>query len=294
MELNWLTGIFTSMIRQSTPILFVAMGTLFIQTSGIMNMAGEGLMLLSGFIAAYVTFTTGSVWGGMLAATAAIGIIGFLYIVLIQEFYVDQIIMGLSFNALSLGLTTLLNRSFFIAQSAGQSILPGFEFKLFGFSLPVYLGFLIVPLCAWFLHNTRIGLKIRAVGEYPLAVESVGLDVKRIRYIAAIIGSLLIGFGGAFLALGINNMFLDNMVGGRGYIAMTSVSLGKYSPWGILAAVALFGAGDGLQYRMQVAGDFPYQFALMVPYVMTVIAQVFFAHNPRQPSSLTRPYHKSK
>lgn len=294
MDLNWFMGIFTSMIRQTTPILFVALGTLFIQTSGIMNMAGEGMMLLAGFIAAFVTFNTGSVWGGMVVATIATGVIGLLYIVIIQEFYVDQIIMGLSFNALALGLTTLMNRSFFIALSAGQSILPSFEYKLLGFSLPVYIGFLFVPLCVWFLRNTRIGLKIRAAGEYPLAVESVGLDVKRIRYIAAAIGCLLIGFGGAYLALGINNMFLDNMVGGRGYIAMTAVSFGKYSPWGILAAVALFGAGDALQYRMQVASDFPYQFALMVPYVMTVVALVIFARNPRQPSSLTRPYRKSK
>ena len=94
--------------------------------------------------------------------------------------------------------------------------------------------------------------------------------------------------------MGINNMFLDNMVGGRGYIAMTAVSFGKYSPWGILAAVALFGAGDALQYRMQVAARFPYQFAVMVPYVLSVIALVIFARNPRQAASLTRQYCKSK
>ena len=179
MDLNWFMGIFTSMIRQSTPILFVALGTLFIQTSGIMNMAGEGLMLLAGFIAAYVTFNTGSVWGGMIVATVATGIIGLLYIVIIQEFYVDQIIMGLSFNALSLGLTTLMNRSFFIALSAGQSILPTFDFKLLGFSLPVYIGFLFVPLCTWFLRNTRIGLKMRAAGRVSPGGRIRGLGRER-------------------------------------------------------------------------------------------------------------------
>lgn len=294
MDWNWIIGILASTIRQSTPILFVALGTLFIQTSGIMNMAGEGLMLLAGFIASYVTFNTGSVWFGMLAATVIAGIVGFLYIVVIQEFYVDQIIMGLSFNALSLGLTTLMNRAFFIAAVGGQSILPTFEFKILGYSMPVYLGFLLIPLTSLFMRHTRIGLKIRAVGESPHAVESVGLDVKRIRYIASVIGCLLIGFGGAFLALGINNMFLDNMTGGRGYIAMTAVTFGKYTPIGVLAAVALFGAGDALQYRLQVVGNFPYQFALMIPYVMTVIALVLFARNSRQPASLMKTYRKSK
>lgn len=292
MDWNWVLGILTSIVRQTTPILFVSLGVLIIQTSGIMNMAAEGKMLLSGFVAAYVTFTTGSVWGGMIAGTLATALMGLFYVAIIQEFYVDQIIMGLSFNTLALGLTTLMNRRFFLAQSAGQIILPSFEFKILGFALPVYLGFLLVPLCAWFLRQTRIGLKIRAVGEHPHAVASVGLDVKRTRYIAGLIGSLLIGFGGAFFALGITNMFLDNMVGGRGYIAMTAVSFGKYSPWGVLAAVALFGAGDALQYRVQVASQLPYQFALMVPYIMTVVALVIFARNPRQPASLTRPYRK--
>lgn len=294
MNWSWITGIIASTIRQSTPLLFVAFGTLFIQSSGIMNMAGEGFMLLSGFIAAYVTFNTGSVWAGMIVATVATGIIGFFYTVAVQKFHVDQIIMGLSFNSLALGMTTLMNRSFFLADIGGQHILPEFVFKPLGYSIPVYLGFLLVPLTAWILKNTRIGLKIRAVGEYPLAVESVGLNVVRIRYIACIIGTLLIGFGGAFLALGINNMFIDNMTGGRGYIAMTAVSFGKYTPIGILAAVALFGAGDALQFRLQVDGNFPYQFGLMIPYATTVIALVLFARKPRQPSSLAKPYYKSK
>ncbi|HPY63344.1 MAG TPA: ABC transporter permease [Bacillota bacterium] len=294
MNWGWVTGILASTIRQSTPLLFVAFGTLFIQSSGIMNMAGEGFMLLSGFVAAYVTSITQNVWAGMIVATIITGIVGFFYTFVVQRFHVDQIIMGLSFNSLALGLTTLMNRSLFPQDTSSQQILPEFTFKPLGYSIPVYLGFLLIPLTALLLKHTRIGLKIRAVGEYPLAVESVGLDVIRIRYIACIIGTLLIGFGGAFLALGINNMFLDNMTGGRGYIAMTTVSFGKYTPIGILAAVALFGAGDALQFRLQVTGSIPYQFALMIPYAMTVIALVLFARKSRQPSSLAKPYRKSK
>ncbi len=292
--MNWVLGILMSVVRQTTPILFVALGVLLIQTSGIMEMASEGKMLLSAFLAASVTFYTRNVWLGMLVATLATGLIGLMYIWIIQEFHVNQIIIGLSFNILCLGLTTMLNRQILTMDASVQSILPSFGTTLFGFSIPVYVGFLLVPLVWLFLRKTSLGLKIRSVGEYPRAVEAVGISVKRTRYIAGGLGSLLIGFGGAFFALGITNMFIENMVGGRGYIAMTAVTFGKYSPFGTLAAVALFGAGDALQYRVQASTNIPYQFALMVPYIMTVVALVLFARNPHQPSALAKSFYKSR
>lgn len=293
--MDWIVSFLISVVRQTTPILFVALGVLIIQTSGIMEMSSEGKMLLSSFITAVVTFTTGSVWLGVMVGTLLTGLIGLLYAWIIQEFHVDQIIMGLSFNTLAVGLTSLLHRQYFAKPMAASATLPTFKFTLFGFSLPVYIAFLMVIVVWFFLKKTNPGLKIRAAGEHPQAVESVGLQVKKIRYLASLLGSLLIGFGGAFFTLGITNVFVENMVNGRGYIAMTAVSFGKYSPFGTLAAVALFGAGDALQYRIQASSNvIPYQFALMLPYIMTVVALVTFARNPRQPSSMGRPYRKSR
>lgn len=284
-----------SVIRQTVPILFVALGVLIIQTSGIMEMASEGKMLLSCFLTAVVAFGTGNVWLAMIAGTVGIGLIGLLYIWLIQEFYLDQIIVGLSFNTLALGFTSLLYRQHYAALMDVNPILPTFQFEIAGFSLPVYIAFLMVPVVALFLKRTNLGLKIRSVGEYPRAVESVGLSVKRIRYWAGFLGSLLIGFGGAFFTLGVTNIFAENITNGRGYIAMTAVTFGKFTPIGTLASVVLFGAGDALQYRMQAAGELiPHQFAQMIPYMMTVIALVIFARNPKSPSSMGRPYHKSR
>ena len=291
---GWLLGILTATIRQATPLLFAAMGTLFIQSSGIMNMGGEGQMLIAGFLGALITNSTDSVWAGMVVATFATAIISVMYVFIIQEFNVNQIIVGISFNTFVIALTTILNSGAVRGGGPMQRILPSFLVRPLGFPIPVFVGFLLVPLTAWFIRNSRIGLKIRAAGEYPLAVESVGLSVKRTRYIAAFIGGLFIGFAGAFLTLGINNMFIDNFVAGRGYISMTTVSFGKYSPFGILGAVILFGAGDALQFRLQILGDFPYQFAAMLPYVLTVIALVIFTRNPRSPSALGRPYWKQK
>ncbi len=284
-----------SVVRQATPILYVALGVLIIQTAGIMEMASEGKMLLSCFVTAIVTFTTGSVWLGILAGTLGTGLAGLLYFWIIQAFYVDQIIIGLSFNTLILGITSFLHRQYFSNMMAETPILPGFEFSIAGFSMPVYLAFLMVPLVSLFLGRTNLGLKIRSVGEYPRAVESVGLSVKRIRYWAGFLGSLLIGFGGAFFTIGVTNIFAENITNGRGYIAMTAVTFGKFTPIGTLASVALFGAGDALQYRLQAAGDLiPHQFAQMIPYLMTVVALVIFARNPRSPSSMGRAYHKSR
>lgn len=294
--MDWIISFLVSVVRQTTPILFVALGVLIIQTSGIMEMASEGKMLLASFIAAVVTFSTGNVWLGMVAATVTTGLVGLLYTWIIQEFYVNQIIIGLSFNTLAVGVTSLLYRQFFAQAMSSSATLPTFSFTLLGFSMPVYIGFAMVVVVALFLKRTNLGLKIRSVGEYPRAAESVGLSVKKIRYQAALLGSLLIGFGGAFFTLGITNVFVENMVNGRGYIAMTAVTFGKFSPVGTLIAVALFGAGDALQYRLQASsGDLiPYQFALMIPYLMTVIALIMFARNPRSPSSMGKPYRKSR
>ncbi|MDD4540762.1 MAG: ABC transporter permease [Eubacteriales bacterium] len=285
----------TSVIRQTVPILYVALGVLVIQTSGILEMASEGKMLLSCFITAIVAFYTGSAWIGLIVGTLATGIIGVIYIWLIQEFHLNQIIVGLSFNTLALGITSLLFRQKYAAVMEMNPILPTFEFRPAGFSIPVYVAFLMVPLLSLFLKRTTPGLKIRSVGENPRAVESIGLSVKRVRYMSGFLGSLLIGIGGAFFVLGVSGIFAENMTSGRGYIAMTAVSFGKFTPIGTLASVVLFGTGDALQYRLQAAGNIiPHQFAQMVPYLMTVIALVVFAKNPNSPSSLGKPYYKSR
>lgn len=284
-----------SVIRQTIPILYVALGVLIIQSSGIMEMASEGKMLLSCFVTAIVTFGTGSVWLGAIVGTVFTGLVGLLYIWIIQEFHVNQIIIGLSFNTLALGITSFLYRQYFAVLMDATPILPTFGVKIAGFTLPVYVGFLMVPVVALFLKRTNLGLKIRSVGEYPRAIEAVGLSVKRIRYWAGLIGSLFIGFGGAFFTLGVANVFAENITNGRGYIAMTAVTFGKFTPIGTLASVVLFGAGDALQYRLQASGDLiPHQFARMIPYLMTVIALVIFARNPKSPSSMGRPYYKSR
>ena len=283
-----------SVIRQTVPILFVALGVLVIQRAGILMMAAEGKMLISCFITAVTTFMTGSVWLGVLAGTLGTGLVGLIYSWIIQEFHVNQIITGITFNTLAMGITSFLYRQYYAQKMDRTPLLPGFTTAIAGFTLPVYFGFLMVLLVSLYMSRTNPGLKLRAVGENPLAAETVGLNVKRVRYWASFIGSLLIGFGGVFFTLGVTNIFAENITNGRGYIAMTAVAFGRFTPVGTLLSVALFGAGDALQFRLQATSDFPHQFARMLPYIMTVVALVIFARNPNSPSSLGRPYSKSR
>lgn len=281
-------------IRTSTPILFVALGILITQSSGILNMGGEGMMLIGAFSGVVGTYATGNVWIGTLIAILVTGFVGLIHAYICIEFQVNQVVLGVAFNILGSGITTTLSRSIFGTNSTPVK-LDSFSNIAFGFSLPVYIGFILVGITSILLYKTKAGLKIRAAGEHPKAVDTVGLSVPKIRYLSSILGAMLIGFGGAFLSLGQLNFFTEDMVNGRGYIALAAVAFGKYTPFGTMLAVLLFGAGDSLQYRLQVANNIiPFQFAVMIPYVLTIIALAGFIRKAAKPAALGKPYFRKK
>lgn len=290
---NLIGNLLLSVIRTATPILFVALGLLVMQSSGIINMGAEGMMLLGAFVGVIGTYWTGNVWLGVLCAMAASGIASLLFSYFALTFQVNQVVLGVAFNILFGGVTTTLSRSVFGLNSAPPKI-DGFHDALFGLPLPVYIAFGLVLAIHLFFYRTKPGLKIRAAGEYPQAVEVVGLSVVKIRLLSSLLGGLFIGFGGAFLSLGQLDFFIENMSNGRGYIALAAVSFGKFTPIGTMLAVLLFGGGEALQYRLQAGNSIiPYQFALMIPYVMTIIALALFIRNASGPAALGKPYQKS-
>ncbi|MBE6906612.1 ABC transporter permease [Marasmitruncus massiliensis] len=290
---NLIGNLLLSVIRTATPILFVALGLLVMQSSGIINMGAEGMMLLGAFVGVIGTYWTGNVWLGVLCAMAASGLASLLFSYFALTFQVNQVVLGVAFNILFGGVTTTLSRSVFGLNSAPPKI-DGFHDALFGLPLPVYIAFGLVLAIHLFFYRTKPGLKIRAAGEYPQAVEVVGLSVVKIRLLSSLLGGLFIGFGGAFLSLGQLDFFIENMSNGRGYIALAAVSFGKFTPIGTMLAVLLFGGGEALQYRLQAGNSIiPYQFALMIPYVMTIIALALFIRNASGPAALGKPYQKS-
>lgn len=287
--LNTVISFLSAMIRYSTPLMFVAMGVLVMEIAGIVNMGAEGMMIVGCLTGVVATSWLGNAWLGGLVAMIVAGLFGLLFGALVLEFRINQVVLGVAFNLVGAGLTTTLNRAFFDGMSAGSTF-----GQIAGFPIPTYIALILVVLAWVALYKMKIGVQMRSVGENPTVVESVGISVKKLRYIACVVGGMLVGFGGAFLSTGILSQFTENMTDGRGFIALAAVTFGKYTPFGTLGGVIVFGIGETLSYRLQASGgSFPYEFALMLPYVLTILALCVFSRNAKDPAALGVPYIKS-
>lgn len=279
-----------SMIRYSTPLLFVSLGVLVMEVAGIVNMGAEGMMVIGCLTGVVATHAFGNAWLGDLVAAVAAGLFGLLFAALALEYRINQVVLGVAFNLVGAGLTTTLNRAFFDGMDAGATF-----GDVLSLPIPTFVAFGLVAVIAVVFYKMKIGIQLRSVGENPKVAESVGIGVKKLRYGACIVGAMLVGFGGAFMSTGILNQFTENMTGGRGFIALAAVTFGRYTPLGTLGGVLVFGVGETLSYRLQASGGaFPYEFALMLPYVLTVLALCIFSRNVKDPAALGVPYTKSR
>ena len=288
-----LVNFILTMLRTSTPILYVALGILIMHLSGVMNIGAEGMMLMGSFAGFAGTVLLGNVWLGAVFAMLITGIFSMLFALFAITLRANQVVVGVAFNILASGITTVLFRITFGVNSTPVKV-QGFAPIFQGLSLPVFLGIAIALFLFWYLKRTKFGLKIRAVGENPLAVDTVGLSVSKIRYISIFIGAMLIGFGGAFLSTGALSFFTEDNTASRGYIALAAVTFGKYNPVGILLAVWVFGMGDAVQYTLQAVGSVvPYQFVQMIPYLLTIVTLVLFVKKSGEPAALGKAYNKN-
>lgn len=282
-----------TVINISIPILFAALGVLVMQLSGVLNIGAEGMMLIGAFAGMAGTWIFGNVWLGALFVAAVSALTGLLFAFFTVTMKANQTVVGVAFNILSTGLTTTLFRILF-GMNSGET-LTGFQPIGGAFSLPVYMGFGAVVLITLFMYKTRPGLMIRAAGEHPKAVDSVGLSVTGIRYAATMVGAVIIGFGGMYLSMGILSFFSEEMVTGRGYIALAAVIFGRYTAAGTLLAVLVFGAGEAAVYRLQALGSaIPSQLILMIPYVLTILIVAGTGRRSGGPAALGEPYRKGE
>lgn len=282
-----------TVINISIPILFAALGVLVMQLSGVLNIGAEGMMLIGAFAGMAGTWIFGNVWLGALFVAAVSALTGLLFAFFTVTMKANQTVVGVAFNILSTGLTTTLFRILF-GMNSGET-LTGFQPIGGAFSLPVYMGFGAVVLITLFMYKTRPGLMIRAAGEHPKAVDSVGLSVTGIRYAATMAGAVIIGFGGMYLSMGILSFFSEEMVTGRGYIALAAVIFGRYTAAGTLLAVLVFGAGEAAVYRLQALGSaIPSQLILMIPYVLTILIVAGTGRRSGGPAALGEPYRKGE
>lgn len=292
-------------LRVATPILIAAIGLLYMEKAGVVNIGAEGTMLigaLAGSIGAYIFQDP---WIGALLAALVCGLVGLVFAFLIVTIKANQIVTGIAINIIALGATTTVNRVFFGLNTSSTNI-PSFSRvaipflseipiigPLFNQMVLAYIALLMIPFTYYLMKKTTIGLSIRSVGEHPEAADTAGINVFRVRYGTVIFGSMIIGIAGSYLSVGLLSFFSENMVSGRGYIALASVIFGKWNPYGILLATLLFGFGDALQIRMQAAGSsIPYQFLLMLPYLLTVAALAGFVGKAVPPKASSKPYIK--
>ncbi len=298
-----LIGILASGIRLATPYLYAAIGETFGQRSGVLNLGVEGQMLLGAFAAFYVALTTGNLWLGMLAAVVVGAVMGLAMAFVSINLQAAQGISGIGFYLFGLGMSDLLFQKlmgtvetvsgFPPINVPGLSDLPVLGEILFSQNILVYGAFALVPI-AWFvLNKTTLGLKIRAVGENPEAADSLGVSVSRVRYFTVTLGGVLSGVAGASLSIALLNVFQQGMTSGLGFIAVALVYFGGWRPWGVLLGALLFSMVNSLQLWVQVLGiPIPSDFAVMMPYVLTILALVVTVQRVRSPSALTKPFER--
>ena len=293
---------YQSVLRLATSLLIAAMGDLVAERSGVLNMGLEGLMLvgaLFGFLGAYFT---GSPWLGLLIAIVASIVIGALLAFCCIDLALPQTVVAVAINLLCAGLCGTLLRAVFGAANAASQC-KGFELFVPKFldKFPVlqtifsqywftYFAILLIPV-TWFVFNkTTVGLKIRAVGEDPKAASTMGIKVKKVRYLSVLYSAALCGIAGTFLSMTALCTYVDDMAAGRGYIAFAAVIFGKFTPLGAALGALVFGFADALQLNLQATGAaIPYQFLLMLPYAITLVV-LFVGRAGNSPKSWAEPY----
>ncbi|MDM7921619.1 MAG: ABC transporter permease [Pyrinomonadaceae bacterium] len=290
-----------SALTSATPLIFAALGGLFSERSGVINIALEGLMLSGAFTAAVVTYQTGNPYLGLLCGVASGILTAAIYAVSVIKFEADQVVAGMAINLLMLGLPALISGVIYDSTGSTPQIDQAHKIPMLfgGLSYATILAFLCVPLSWYVLAKTRFGLRLRAVGENPEAADSAGVNVVRLRYAAVIISGVLASIGGAFLSTGQSSLFTRGMSAGRGFIALAALILAKWKPVPVLFACLFFGFTEAMTIQIQGAswariGDeqLPIQFIEMIPYVLTIIVLAGFIGLSRAPKALGLPYRK--
>ena len=285
-----------STLRLATPLILAALGGLFSERSGVINIALEGMMLAGAFTAAAVTWAVGNPWVGLLAGMGAGLVMAAIHAIACIRYKADQVVTGTAINILMIGLPGFLSGAFFLSSGSTPQI-P--KEQLIPWT-PIVIAIALVPLSWYVLYRTPFGLRLRSVGENPEAADAAGVNVARVRYSGVLLSGILAGIGGAYLSIGQSSLFTRNMTSGRGFIALAALIFGKWKPVPTMLACLLFGFTEAVSIQMQgvvklpSGDDIPVQFVQMVPYVLTIVVLAGFIGHSRPPRALGLPYQKER
>jgi len=317
-----LLTVLDSTMRLSTPLLLACLAGLFPERAGIFDIGLEGKMLAAAFFSAAFAYVTGNVWLGLAAGIGASMLLSLLHGVASITFRGNQLISGVAINFLAAGMTVLIAQSWFKQGGRTPALLSGGRFEnitlpfadalsvvpiigpfykevVSGHTILVYVALLMVPLTWWVLFRTRFGLRLRAVGEAPEAVDTAGVSVIGMRYSAVIICGVLCGIAGAYMATGLQAGFVKDMTAGRGYIALAALIFAKWRPWYALSSCLLFGFLQAVALRPDLIKGylgFEVQVQLLdaLPYILTVVILAGFVGKAIPPRAGGEPYVKER
>ena len=307
-ELAFISGLIGAMMRMATPIIFATLGEILSERAGVLNLGIEGIMLMGAMTGFLVTFSTGSIWLGVLAAAGVGMLLALLMAFLAVYLGLSQHVSGLGITLFATGLAMFVYRLYFGSPTNPPIVEPFQQISLPLLSkIPVigpglftqysltYIAWILIPLMSILLYKTKVGLKIRTVGENPVVADTVGVNVNLTRTLCLMAGGALMGIGGAFLTLAHQNMFLIDVIGGRGWVAIAMVIFGNWDPVKGTIGALIFGLLDGLQLRLQSVGvAIPFHIFLMIPYLLTIVALISVSRKAAVPAGLLKPYRREE
>lgn len=309
MDMNFITNLIYASVRMATPLIFISLAELYSQRAGLTNIGLEGLATIGSLTGFMVSLLTNSPMMGVLAGMGAGVAVNMIFAVATITLCAEQIVYGMAINIFAPALAAFIYRVYFgsgsdlvqvplmntLANTLGITPSGFFTRLLLDQTLMVYLAYALVLFTAVFFNRTKAGLNFKAVGEYPKAAATLGINVIGVKYLGSIICGALAGMGGAYLTTCYTSTYVDGNVAGRGFIALAAVIFGRWSAGGVLLACLFFGFCDALQIRLQVASyGLPYQFFQMIPYVATVVVLAVIGMKKAGPKSCGKPYRKEE
>ena len=308
LQAAFVSGLIGATMRMATPIIFATLGEILAERSGVLNLGIEGIMLMGAVTGFLVSISSGSLWFGVLMAALVGMALGLLMAFLSVHLGLSQHVSGLGITLFAAGLAMFIYRLHFGSPTVPPTVKPFQQIALPWLSeIPVigpglfkqysltYIAWLLVPALSILLYKTNVGLKIRTVGENPIVADTVGVNVVLTRTLCLVAGGALMGVGGAFLTLAHQNMFLIDVIGGRGWVAIAMVIFGNWDPVKGTLGALIFGCLDGLQLRLQGLGfKLSFHVFLMIPYLLTIVALVSVSRKASVPAGLLKAYRREE
>ncbi len=295
-------------IRLSTPLILAALGGMFSERSGVVNIALDGIMIFGAFFGAWIAYQTANPWIGLIMAVMVGGMVAHIHAVASIRYHADQIVSGTAINLLAIGVPALLSNAIF----GSTSITPNIDLRIPVISIPfisdipfigtligeysfiVYFTVFLIPTLWFVMFKTSFGLRLRSVGENPEAADTAGVNVYLMRYYGVWVSGMMAGLGGAFLSIAHGSSYVRDISAGRGFIALAALIFGRYNPGLTVVGCLMFGIADAFQIQAQSVIEIPVQFLQMFPYVLTMVILAGLIGKSHVPAAIGVPYTQSK